>query len=98
MPLPEDHEFTQSPSARTGIRYRVFPGLDAGLVDRTSAANIVSLTSWFRDRARRLLPGQSVERVEIRWFEDKFQNQEGNLAMVRRPAGAFVVPLEGVNP
>jgi hypothetical protein len=97
-PLPEDQDFEETPSTRTGIRYRLFPGLEAGHVDRTSAANIASLTSWLQDRAHRLLPGQSVAKVEIRWFEDSYQTRNGELTSARMPAGSFVVHLGEVKP
>jgi hypothetical protein len=97
-PLPKDQDFTVSASTRTGIRYQLFPGLEAGHVDRTSAANITSLTSWLNAQARRLVPGRIVAKVEIRWYEDRYQNRNGALTVDRSPASAFVVHFGGVKP
>jgi len=75
------------------ITHLVFPGLRAGSLHRTAPENIESLRSWALYRARQLLPGRTVKRVEFRCYQDIFQNVSGRLMMERKPDGAFVIPL-----
>ena len=72
----------------------VFPHVRAGSLHRTDPRNIESLCSWARYRAGALLPGRAVQRLELRWYEDIFQNVAGRLMMERKPDGVFVISLE----
>jgi hypothetical protein len=86
-PLPE--------AARTRARIPILPGLRAGEWNRTSAANLASLRAWLLARGRTLLPGRSLERVELRWYEDTVRQEAGQLTTQRRSIGEFVVDLGG---
>lgn len=98
VPLPEGQTFQESPTIRTGVRFRVFPGLHAGQLDRTTPENVASMTSWLRDRARKLVPDQTVDHVEIRWFEETYRHEHGRLAKTREPVGSLVVRLGVTKP
>lgn len=97
-PLAEGRTFEESASIRTGIRFRLFPGLHAGQLDRTTPENVASMTSWLRDRARKLVPDGTVDRVEIRWFEETYRHEHGRLTKEREPAGSLVIRLGVTKP
>ncbi len=77
------------------FRDAIFPGYAASRTSRDSPANIASLQDWLRGRARDLVPGRHVSRVEIRWFRVVFSVDGGRLETDREPTGTLVVPLDG---
>lgn len=86
-PLPE--EFTID---RSGLRYRVFPGLHAGRLDRAQPAHRESLRRWMKQRANELLAEVEVERLEVIWYRDThhFLSNERE----SEPTGRFLLDLQ----
>ncbi len=62
--------------SRAGFRYRIFSGLAAGSLDRATPENVASLRAWVAQRARTLLPGRTIDRVEFRWYLDTLRIDE----------------------
>lgn len=94
-PLPDGAASSRAPHPCQGLCGRLFPGLRAGLGDRTGADNLASLRAWLVQRAHTLMPGRAVDRVEFRWYEDTLQHTSGHFVRRRQPAGVFVVRLTG---
>jgi hypothetical protein len=82
-------------SCPAGLLYAIFPGYDVGVRARGSPENFASLQKWLRGRARALLPGQQVRRVEIRWFREIVSIDSAELHTAREPTGTLVIPLVG---
>ena len=94
-PLPERATLSPAPSSRRGFRYRIFPGMNAGRIERTTADNITSLHAWIQMRAHILVPNRWIERVEFQWYEDTFEKREGRLTIQRQPIGMLLIRLMG---
>jgi hypothetical protein len=97
-PLPDGATSSSALSSRPGrrrLQYRIFPGMQAGRLNRTSADNIGSLRVWILRRAHTLVPGRNIDRVEFRWYRDTFQNNSGQWVIQRQPIGVFLVRLIG---
>lgn len=96
-PLPERATLSPAPSSRRGFRYRIFPGMEAGRIDRTNADNITSLRAWIQMRAHILVPNRWIERVELQWYEDTFEKRKGQLGIQRqsKPIGMLLIRLMG---
>lgn len=76
------------------LRRHLLPGLAAGRTDRRLDCPDPSLRAWARRRARTLLPGVAVQRLELRWYMDTFA-RGGLQPTSREPSGTWVIALEG---
>ena len=82
----------QAPIDRSGLRYRVFPGLHAGKLDRAQPTNRESLRQWMKQRASELLPEAEVERLEVVWYRDTHHFLSGTRQS--EPTGSFTLDLQ----
>lgn len=96
-PLPEGQTWATLPSRREGLRYKVFPGLRQGLVDRSGCDKLRSLQAWLSQRGAELVPGEHLVKVEIRWFTEVYSIEEGRQVVQRESDGKLVIGLEGID-
>ena len=82
-----------SRSAR--LRDAIFPGYAARAASRNSPDSLASLQEWLSGRARVLVPGRQVARVEIRWFKETIGLDNGKQTTQRDPSGTLIVELDG---
>lgn len=85
--------FTSQPRVRENWRYRLFPGLYAGFIDRWTELNQTSLRSWLVDKAASLRPDVQLDRVKIDWYRDTFSFRDGQLTSAWEPLGSLVIPI-----
>ncbi len=85
-----------APKGRMGrLRDAIFPGYAARSKSRDSPQSIASLKEWLRSRARELVPGRPVSRVEIRWFYEIVRVDGARFENKREPIDTLVITLEG---
>jgi hypothetical protein len=94
-PRSESPQTAQRTSRIARLRDAIFPGYGARKTSRDSPENFASLQDWLRGRARALVPGRRVSRVEIRWFLEKVRIAGTKFHTEREPTGTLVIPLNG---
>ena len=87
----------ESPPVATGwlrrIKDAIFPAY--GAASGQSPEAVASLQNWLRGRARVLVPGRAVSRVEIRWYRETVTVDQGRLETTRKPTHTFTIQLDG---
>jgi hypothetical protein len=94
-PRSESPQTAQRTSQIALLRDAIFPGFGARKTSRDSPENFASLQDWLRGRARVLVPGRLVSRVEIRWFREKVTIAGTKFHTEREPTSTLVIPLNG---
>jgi hypothetical protein len=90
-PMSDAATTTKPMGAKSSLRAFLLPSL---YYDRASKTNVDSLHAWVGQRARALVPGATIERVDFRWFFDTFDYQHADKPiMSRQSSGIFSVRL-----
>ena len=82
---------------REGLRFRVFPYLDAGVIDRMTERNQSSLRDWMARRAASLMPGERPVHARVRWYRDRFTvvGTQGTPTITSKFEGELSLSLTG---
>lgn len=94
--VPPEATIHHEPKGRSiEILHAIFPGFASRSPSRDSAGFRDSRKAWLKERARALVPGRDVSRVEIRWFLEKIRIVNGQPQATREPQYTLRVDFDG---